>query len=230
MDAKFDDRLTATQPTMSPAAVPALAASRIERLWPHPIMTLSDDSALLLAIADRDRAAFMTLFARFGPRLKTWFIRTGGTAGDAEDLAQETMLAIWRKAASFDPTRAGAATWIFTIARNQRIDAHRRAHRWTLDCDDPSLVPAEPDAPDRAFDKAEYETRVRDALKALPEDQAEVIRLSFFEDRPHVEIERLLGIPLGTVKSRLRLALVRLRRSLAIEPRPSDQNTSGDPS
>src|SRR4051794_25555415 len=183
-----------------------------------------DDVALMLAIASgRDRAAFVTLFGRFGPRLKSWFMRGGTPAPQAEDLVQETMLAVWRKADSFDPSRAGAATWIFTIARNQRIDASRRASRQMLDDDDPSLAPAAPTAPDVAFDQAEREIRIRAALATLSREQIDVIRLSFFEDRPHAEIERVLGVPLGTVKSRLRLAMNRLRAHLGEyqEPRPS---------
>ena len=174
-----------------------------------------DDASLVLAIAARrDRAAFVALFSRTAPRLKSWFMRTGLAADRAEDLAQETMLAVWRKADTFDPNRASAATWIFTIARNQRIDALRRAGRPLPDADDPSLAPAEPVAPDTAYGAAQAEQRVRAALLDLPAEQAEVVRLAYFEDRPHGEIERSLGIPLGTVKSRLRLAMGRLRTRL----------------
>jgi RNA polymerase sigma-70 factor (ECF subfamily) len=175
----------------------------------------AEDVALILAIAGRrDRAAFVTLFGRFAPRLKAWFQRSGSASDQAEDLAQETMLAVWRKAESFDPTRAGATTWIFTIARNQRIDTMRRAPRRTLDAEDPSLAPQAPAAPDAVFDTFQRESRLREALSTLPAEQAEVIRLSFFEDRPHADIERALSIPLGTVKSRLRLAMNRLRGHL----------------
>jgi RNA polymerase sigma-70 factor, ECF subfamily len=177
--------------------------------------TASEDVALILAIASqRDRAAFVTLFGRFAPRLKSWFQRQGSASDQAEDLAQETMLAVWRKADSFDPTRAGAATWIFTIARNQRIDQMRRLPRRALDAEDPSLVPQAPAAPDAVIDMVQRESRLRDAMSSLPAEQAEVIRLSFFEDRPHADIERVLSIPLGTVKSRLRLAMIRLRTHL----------------
>lgn len=184
-----------------------------------------DDASLVLAIAARqDRGAFAALFSRFAPRLKTWFMRAGTPADRAEDLAQETMLAVWRRAESYDPTRAGVATWIFTIARNQRIDALRRLARPLPDGDDPSFAPPAPPSPDAAFDAAQDEDRVRTALRDLPAEQAEVIRLSFYEDRPHAEIERALGIPLGTVKSRLRLAINRLRANLSA-PTTRDQKS-----
>ena len=189
-----------------------------------------DDVALLLAISGgRDRVAFVTLFGRFAPRLKTWFQRSGSTPQQAEDLAQETMLAVWRKADSFDPTRAGAATWIFTIARNQRIDAARRVPRRMLDADDPSLAPQPAAAPDAVFDTLQREARLRQALTHLSPEQADVIRLSFFEDRPHADIERVLGIPLGTVKSRLRLAMIRLRAHLGdYDPTQSGERPNGE--
>jgi RNA polymerase sigma-70 factor (ECF subfamily) len=182
----------------------------------HPAVPLDDDAVLLLAIAARrDRQAFGVLFARFAPRLKSWFMRAGTASDRAEDLAQETMLAVWRRSDSYDPARAGVATWIFTIARNQRIDALRRLARPVPDAEDPSFAPPEPVAPDAAFGASQDEQRIRAALAELSAEQAEVIRLAFYEDRPHSEIERTLGIPLGTVKSRLRLAMVRLRARLA---------------
>lgn len=192
----------------------------------EPVM--HDDAALLIAIATRqDRGAFVVLFTRYAPRLKSWFMRSGTPADRADDWAQETMLAIWRRADSYDPARAGVATWIFSIARNQRIDALRRLARPLPVADDPSIAPPEPMQPDAAFDAMHDEDRVRAALRTLPPEQADVIRLAFYEDRPHVQIERALGIPLGTVKSRLRLAMNRLRAQLA-EPatrEPPSQET-----
>jgi RNA polymerase sigma-70 factor (ECF subfamily) len=176
----------------------------------------TDDTDLVLAIATRrDRAAFVALFGRYAPRLKSWFMRAGTPADRAEDLAQETMLAVWRRADSYDPGRAAVSAWIFTIGRNQRIDALRRLARPLPDADDPSMAPPEPIPPDAALDAAQDEARLRAALRDLPTEQAEVIRLAYYEDRPHAEIERVLGIPLGTVKSRLRLALARLRARIA---------------
>ena len=174
-----------------------------------------DHAALIEAIAhSHDRAAFAALFAWFAPRVKAWMIRAGSDPTAAEELAQETMLAVWQKAGLFDATRAGVSTWIFTIARNLRIDAVRREHH-------PSdLMPASienADAPmqaDRLLAISQQEGRIRAALTLLPPEQADVIRKAFFEDKVHAEIEKELGIPLGTVKSRLRLAITRLRGAL----------------
>lgn len=175
----------------------------------------SDLARAIEAIAQsRDRQAFAVLFAYFAPRVKSYLIRLGAPAPLAEDLAQETMLTVWRKATYFDGARAEAATWIFTIARNLRIDALRRDRHPDPRPEDVLLL-ADPPAPaDERLAAARREDRLREALKTLPEEQALIVRLSYFQDKPQREIERDLGIPLGTVKSRLRLALTRLRASL----------------
>ena len=158
-----------------------------------------------------DRAAFALLFAHFAPRLKAYLMRLGTPAQAAEDLAQEAMLMLWRKAALFDPAKASAATWIFTIARNLRIDAIRKERRPGFDPADPGLTPeAEPDAEDE-LSLAQSEAAVRVALKDLPAEQMHIVELSFFADKPHSQIAAELSIPLGTVKSRLRLAMARLK-------------------
>ncbi len=169
-------------------------------------------NALMIAVgAARDRAAFAALFAHFAPRIKAYLMRLGAGAAQAEDLAQEAMLAVWRKAALFDPAKASASTWIFTVARNLRIDAIRREKRPAFDPDDPAFVPAQELAPDGELSRTDDCERVRAAMQALSPEQAAVVRLSFFSDKPHSEIARELGVPLGTVKSRLRLAMARMR-------------------
>jgi RNA polymerase sigma-70 factor (ECF subfamily) len=174
-----------------------------------------DHAALIEAIAlRRDRAAFADLFAYFGPRVKAWMLRAGSNPTAAEELAQETMLAVWQKARLFDPTRAGASTWIFTIARNLRIDALRRDRHPSDLMQDADNEPEAPMQADRVLAISQQEARIRSALTLLPPEQADVIRKAFFEDKVHAEIERELGIPLGTVKSRLRLAMNRLRAVL----------------
>lgn len=175
--------------------------------------------SLVSAIAKRqDRAAFAALFEFFAPRIKSFMQRSGASEAKAEELAQETMLAVWRKAALFDPASAGAAAWIFTIARNLRIDAHRRERRGgvieTSDVEIEFQIDDSPQ-PDALLATTQSEERVRSALTKLSNEQMRVVELSFFEEKAHAEIAEILEIPLGTVKSRLRLAMSRLRNLLS---------------
>lgn len=176
-------------------------------------------SQLVVAVgAEGDRAAFAELFAHFAPRIKGYLIRRGAEAGQAEELAQEVMIMVWRRAATFDPAKASASTWIFTIARNKRIDALRGERRPDIDPDDPTLAAdlaaAAPAPADRAVATAQRDTRLAKALEELPEEQALLVRMAYFEDKAHGRIAAETALPLGTVKSRLRLAMTRLRRAL----------------
>ncbi|MGH6911620.1 MAG: sigma-70 family RNA polymerase sigma factor [Phenylobacterium sp.] len=162
---------------------------------------------------ERDREAFARLFVYFAPRLKAWLIKSGAAPGAAEDFAQEAMLTVWRKADLFDPRKAGAATWIFTIARNRRLDMLRRDSR-PLPTPEIALAGEEIQGPDEVLSMAEDAERVRQALSQLDGPQVEVLRLAFFLESPHSEIARRLGLPLGTVKSRIRNAMIRLRSIL----------------
>jgi RNA polymerase sigma-70 factor (ECF subfamily) len=174
-----------------------------------------DPSAWIADIAvSKDRESYARLFLRFAPRVKSYLLKLGVPPEQAEELAQETLLTVWRKASYFDPERAAASTWIFTIARNLRIDAGRRERGPEALENEPELMPAAAPAVEDACSAAERETRVRRAIAALSDEQAQVVRLSFFQDKPHSEISEDLGLPLGTVKSRLRLALARLRSQL----------------
>lgn len=175
---------------------------------------------LLDAVARaQDRNAFARLFAYFAPRVKSFLIRSGLADAVAEEVTQEVMIAVWRKASCFDPGRAGASTWVFTIARNRRIDWLRRARSRTTDHvpDPDDEADTQPSGEDIAL-MADREKAVGKALATLPDEQAAVVRLSFFSEKPHAEIARELGIPLGTVKSRVRLALNRLRVLLDDDP------------
>lgn len=192
---------------------PLLGAVRRDKL-PAVVEGAAAYSAKIVAIALRgDRAAFAEVFDYFAPRVKSYLMRLGTAPDPAEELAQETLLTVWRKAATFDPSRAAASTWIFTIARNLRIDLARREGR-SPPADDPSNFVAPPTAPDAALGVAQDEVLIRKAIATLSAEQAQVIRLAFFSDKPHSEIAEDLGLPLGTVKSRLRLAMARLRTLL----------------
>lgn len=177
--------------------------------------TGAEMSALIVAIAERaDRDAFARLFRHFAPRVKAFLVRGGLSPNAAEELAQETLLTVWRKATYFDPTRAAASTWIFTIARNLSIDLKRRERY--VDTSRSATMEEEADetSGETVLMTAEREARVRAALSKLSEEQAAIVRLSFFQDKPHSQIAQELGIPLGTAKSRVRLALSRLRSLL----------------
>ncbi len=175
----------------------------------------------IVSIARRqDRTAFAELFNRFAPRVKAFMRRNGASDSLAEEIAQEAMLAVWRKAQLFDPAVSGAATWIFTNARNQRIDAIRRESRGgatRVDQVEAEYEVDETPAADVRMAAAQSETRLREAMSTLPREQLKVIEMSFFEEKAHSEIAETLRIPLGTVKSRVRLAMKRLRALLELE-------------
>ena len=164
-------------------------------------------------VARGDETAFAEIFAHFGPRVKAFLIKSGSAAAVAEDCAQDVMATVWHKAGQFDPARASVATWIFSIARNRRIDLLRKARR-----PDPEDLPwgpeAEPDPAD-AFALQQENARLGQALKALPPAQRELIEKAYFGDLSHGEIAGVTGLPLGTIKSRIRLALDKLRQAMS---------------
>ncbi|MEQ5775680.1 sigma-70 family RNA polymerase sigma factor [Thalassospira sp. NFXS8] len=169
---------------------------------------------IVAVAASRDRAAFARLFAHFGPRVKAYMFRFAGTQEMAEELAQESMMQVWRKAHLFDPQKAAASTWIFTIARNLRIDRLRQRKHIEVDESDPTLIVDESPIADELVNQSEQAALIQAALVELPQDQRVVVELSFFEEISHSEIAERLKIPLGTVKSRLRLALGKMRSGL----------------
>ncbi len=172
-------------------------------------------AACVQAIAKTsDENAFKALFAHFAPRVKSYILRTGLSAGIAEEIAQETMIIVWRKAAQFQAHKASASTWIFTIARNKKIDRFRKDAKPLPDANDPTYMWKDDVSPEAASSDNQYAQRLHDALQTLPDEQRKILTLSFLEDNPHGEIARQLGIPLGTVKSRVRLGLQRLRKQM----------------
>lgn len=163
---------------------------------------------------DRDRQAFVRLYDYYAPRICAFLVRLGTDRGQAEELAQEVMVTLWRKADQFDRQRSTPGTWLFRIARNRRIDSIRRERSGALDPEDPAFQPqAEIDA-DEAIDVQLREERVRLAVDRLPEEQRDLVRLAFFRGLTHSQIAEECRLPLGTVKSRIRLAFTRLRRVL----------------
>lgn len=157
----------------------------------------------------RDKEAFAAIFSHFAPRVKGFLMKSGAAADLAEECAQDVMVTLWNKAHLFDPSRASVATWIFTIARNRRIDILRKENR-----PEPEDLPWGPDAePDQADVLAlqQESSRLKAAIQALPDAQRDLIQKAYFGDLSHREIAVQTGLPLGTIKSRIRLALDRLR-------------------
>jgi RNA polymerase sigma-70 factor, ECF subfamily len=173
---------------------------------------------LLVAVATRqDRTAYAELFGYYAPRVKSYLLRLGADNGQAEEIAQDVMVTVWRKAALFDRRQASVSTWIFRVARNRRIDVFRRNKRPDLDPEETMILPAGVDAPDARVEAMETETRVREAMKDLPEEQLALLRLAFYEGLSHREIADKLDVPLGTVKSRIRLAFGKMKAKLGDE-------------
>jgi len=174
-----------------------------------------DNSRLSDIIEDmaacQDKGAFAELFGHFAPKLKAYGMRQGVDAGTAEELVQETMLSVWRKADTFDRRRANASTWIFTILRNKRIDMLRRETRPEADLDSVRELASDASSADDDYHATQTGEFIRRAMVELPKEQVEVLKKAFFEDKPHSTISEELQLPLGTVKSRIRLALARLR-------------------
>ncbi len=204
----------------SPTAPPFLRGGLSARKGPSESLTARDAksdqwASCLARIRDaQDAKAFARLFGHFAPRVKAYLIKTGASEGLAEEATQEAMAIVWRKAAMFDPARASAATWIFTIARNKRLDAIRKLRRPEPE-DLPWGAPEPEDAAD-AVAVADEEERLRQAVARLPERQRGVIEKAYFSDLSHREIAEATGLPLGTIKSRIRLGLERLRHEMTM--------------
>ena len=180
-------------------------------------LSAGEQAELVVAVAKRqDKAAFTTLFDHFAPRIKAYLMRLGASPGNADEMTQDVMLVLWRKAALFDPVRSSLRTWLYRVARNRRIDMMRRERidfldpaDFALDVIDPSIHDA-----DQQIDMRDRGDLLLRALGTLSEDQASLVRLAFFESLSHSEIAERTKIPLGTVKSRIRLAFASLRRQL----------------
>ncbi|MGF1649246.1 MAG: sigma-70 family RNA polymerase sigma factor [Hyphomicrobiaceae bacterium] len=172
-------------------------------------------SELLSRIAQmRDASAFRDLFEAYAPRLKSYMMRQGADSATAEELAQETMLTVWRKAQLYSSEKGSASTWIYTIARNLRIDRIRREVPWQELPEGFNEEASDDTPPDEAASEKERSARIKGALNQLPPEQYEVVALSYLEGLSHSEIAERLELPLGTVKSRMRLAYQKLRESV----------------
>ena len=172
-------------------------------------------TTLINLIATRkDKTAFSSLFKLVGPRIKGYLMKLVSNDIVAEDLLQEVMLTVWRKSETFDRNKAAVSTWLFTIARNKRIDMLRKEIRPQLDPNDPMLTPNQEDSADNIYGSKQESIKITDAIKMLPEEQSKLIKMTYYEDKSHSIIAKELKMPLGTVKSRIRLASTRLKKLL----------------
>ena len=160
----------------------------------------------------KDTSAFEELFNHFAPRVKAFLMKSGADPQMAEECSQEVMATVWRKAHLFDPARASVSTWIFTIARNKKIDAIRKLNRPEPE----QLYPEQDYEPDQeeVVELQQETERLATALGELPEKQRVLIEKAYLGELSHIEIAEITGLPLGTIKSRIRLALEKLRHSM----------------
>ena len=194
----------------------AIVGPKTERAVSSVDVDLSSKSMndLLVDVGRQDQAAFRAIFDHFAPRLKAFLMGQGTSPQMAEEVVQETMVKIWRKADQYEPARAAASTWIFTIARNMRIDHLRKFNRPEPDMNDPAFVPDPEPLATETISQSQDAAQLHAVMAELSEDQRAVLKLAYFEDKAHPEIAEALNIPLGTVKSRIRLALKNIRSTI----------------
>ena len=165
---------------------------------------------------NQDKLAFNNIFRYFAPRLKSFLVKAGSTDTQAEEVIQEVMIAVWTKSSTYNSDKSSVSTWIYTIARNKRIDKIRKEKRHYLSESDEGLeIPV-----DSTQEKEIFATQVSSSLKRymsnLPEEQSKLLKLSYFYNKTHADISEELKIPLGTVKSRIRLALTKMRHLVEV--------------
>lgn len=213
-DAGQSEKLDADPPAWPYAATGQQVTRRKEGPAVQALDDMTDWAGLMARVRDhQDRAAFAALFRHFAPRVKSFLMKSGADATLAEECAQDVMATLWHKAHLFDSSRASVATWIFTIARNRRIDALRKARRPEPEELDWGPT-AEPDGAD-LFESRQETSRLGAALAQLPDKQRALIERAYFGDLSHGELAAETGLPLGTIKSRIRLALEKLRQQMS---------------
>ena len=165
---------------------------------------------------NQDKLAFNSIFKYFAPRLKSFLVKAGSTDSQAEEVIQEVMIAVWTKSSTYDSNKSSVSTWIYTIARNKRIDKIRKEKRHYLSESDEGLEIPVDSTQEKEIFSAQVSSSLKKYLSNLPEEQSKLLKLSYFYNKTHADISTELKIPLGTVKSRIRLALTKMRHLVEV--------------
>ena len=184
------------------------------------IQNLNSDDELSLCIKaigkNQDKQAYSVIFKYFAPRLKSFLIKAGSTDSQSEEVIQEVMIAVWTKAGTYDCSKSSVSTWIYTIARNKRIDKIRKERRHYLSESDEGLEIPVDSTQEKEIFSAQLSSSLKKYMSNLPEEQSKLLKLSYFYNKTHADISEELKIPLGTVKSRIRLALAKMRHLVEV--------------
>ena len=177
-----------------------------------------DDLTLCVELIGRnqDKIAFNSIFRYFAPRLKSFLVKAGSTDSQAEEVIQEVMIAVWTKSSTYDSSKSSVSTWIYTIARNKRIDKIRKEKRHYLSESDEGLEIPVDSTQEKEIFSAQVSSSLKKYMENLPEEQSKLLKLSYFYNKTHADISTELKIPLGTVKSRIRLALTKMRHLVEV--------------
>jgi len=181
-------------------------------------VNIDDDLTLCLELIgkNQDKLAFNNIFRYFAPRLKSFLVKAGSTDSQAEEVIQEVMIAVWTKSSTYDSTKSSVSTWIYTIARNKRIDKIRKEKRHYLSESDEGLEIPVDSTQEKEIFSAQVSNSLKKYMSNLPEEQSKLLKLSYFYNKTHADISEELKIPLGTVKSRIRLALTKMRHLVEV--------------
>ena len=184
------------------------------------IQSLNSDDELRHCIKavgkNQDKQAFGIIFKYFAPRLKSFLIKAGSTESQSEEVIQEVMIAVWTKAATYDNSKSSVSTWIYTIARNKRIDKIRKERRHYLSESDEGLEIPVDSTQEKEILSSQLSSSLKKYMSNLPEEQSKLLQMSYYYNKTHADISEELKIPLGTVKSRIRLALTKMRHLVEV--------------
>ena len=194
----------------------AMKANKLPEATDASVLNIQLSECLNDIAENQNKASFQTIFKYFAPRLKSYLIKLGALENQAEEVIQEVMIAVWTKSASYNKEKSSVGTWIYTIARNKRIDKIRKEKRHYLTESDEGLEIPVQSTQESEILSSQLSVKLKKYIENLPKEQGDLLKLSYFYDKTHVDISEELNIPLGTVKSRIRLALTKMRHLVEI--------------